>query len=268
MAMHSRSTLHAWGSLLLLLSMFFMVGCDRGGGTVRRGSLSYNATEVFGEGSLALALAKAAGRGDKEEIDRLIAAGADVNAVGKHGMTPLWWAAWKEDYRGFERLLEKGADPNAQRTEGLPIMHAVTYVRDSRFLATALKHGGDPNQWDLKSDESPLFPAVRHNYKAQIDLLLAPKADLNAQAGDSRRTLPMAAIGARRDYELAYRLLQLGSNPHLTNANGGTLFDAIATASRNASNNDDPYRAKVLELLAKEGITANTNQIAPAFRGK
>src|SRR6266487_4219904 len=82
------------GVLLVLVP-----ACERGGGNVQYGSTSYNATEVFGDGTPALALAKAAGRGDVREINRLIAEGTGVNTVGQHGITPLWWALWTKNYQ-------------------------------------------------------------------------------------------------------------------------------------------------------------------------
>src|SRR5439155_25844679 len=116
-ANNSMKSLAASAVVLLLLSC--MPGCDGGGGNVRYGSASYNATEVFGDGTAALALAKAAGRGDVKEINRLISEGASVDTVGHHGITPLWWALWAKNYEGFAALLDKGANPNTQRVEGV-----------------------------------------------------------------------------------------------------------------------------------------------------
>ena len=95
-------------ALLSLLLLFWLPGCDKGGGTVQYGSMSYNATEIFGAGTAPLALAEAAGRGDTKEIGRLIADGTGVNTVGQHDITPLWWALWKRNFEGFSALLDKG----------------------------------------------------------------------------------------------------------------------------------------------------------------
>lgn len=242
-------------ALVGLLVFLLLAGCNRGGGgTVRHGNMSYNATEVFGEGTPALALAEAAGRGDVKEINRQVAAGANVNAVGQHAITPLWWAAWVENYNGFAALLAKGANPNAQRAEGYPIMYLVADMKDPRLLEAALKHGGDPNLRDSTSGESPLFPAVLHGRKPHIELLLAAKADVNARMPVSGETLPMIAIAARADYQLVYRLFQMGADPTLTNTHGQTIAVDIELVSRNASNNDDPWRKKVIEYMQSKGM--------------
>lgn len=241
-----------------LVACLTLPACNKRGGTVRHGSLSYNAGEVFGEGTPALELAEAARRGDVKEINQQIAAGVNVNTVGKHGITPLWWAAWAENYDGFAALIDKGANPNAQRAERYPVMHLIADMKDSRFLEAALKHGGDPNLRDNESGETPLFPAVKNNRKPQIDLLLAAGADVNAQAPISGETLPMLAIAARADYQLVYRLLQMGADPTLKTKNAQkTLADFIEIRSINASNNNDPWREKVLSFLRSKGVTAN-----------
>jgi ankyrin repeat protein len=243
-------------SLVLLPILLFVVGCGRGGGTVRHGNLSYNATEVFGAGTPALALAEAAGCGDANKINRLVAAGANVNVTGQHEITPLWWALWTRNLEGFEALLDNGANPNARRAERYSIMYLTADMEDSKFLAAALKHGGNPNLLDGQSGWPPLYPATLHDYKENIDLLLAAKADVNFQDSISGQTLPMLSM-ARADYKLIYKLFQNGADLTLKDRFGNTLADTIELRSINASNNDDPWRAKVLEILKSKGVTLN-----------
>lgn len=246
----------------LLIFVFFgslavvsLPGCKNNNDTVRQGDLSFNVADVFGAGTPASALARAVSSGDIKEINHLIALDADVNIVGKHGITPLWWAAWTKNYEGFAALLGKGANPNAQRTEGLPIMHLITNMKDARLLEAALKHGGDPNLRDSESGKTPLFLAVLNGYQQQIDLLLGAKADVNIQTPVSHWTVTMVAIASRADYETAYRLLQAGADPTLKAEDGRTLADIIETRSINASNNADPWRTKVIDFLRNKGIT-------------
>lgn len=242
------------GQLALLM---LLLGCNKGDVVVGHGSMSYNLLEVFSNDPSALALTKAVGRGDVKEVNSQISIGANVNAVGKFDITPLWWAAWTENYEGFVALLDRGANPNDQRAEGYPIMYLVADMKDGRFLEAALKHGGDPNLRDKLSGQTPLFPAVQNGRKAQIDILLTAKADVNAQMPSSHWTLPMLAIASRADYQVAYQLLLAGANPALKTSNGQTLADIIELKSINASNNDDPWRAKVLEILKSKGVTAS-----------
>jgi ankyrin repeat protein len=60
-------------------------------------------------------LASAARTGDLETIDRLVAAGADVNAPsGVNGWPPILHALHKGQHASVERLLEKGASVQGQ----------------------------------------------------------------------------------------------------------------------------------------------------------
>jgi ankyrin repeat protein len=244
-------------TLIVLPFFLFVVGCSRGGDTVRHGNLTYDVTEVFGAGTPALALAEAAGRGDANEINRLVAAGANVNVAGEHDITPLWWAIWTRNLRGYEALLDKDANPNAKRAEQYSIMYLAADMEDSKFLAAALKHGGNPNLLDGQSARPPLYPAILNGYNENIDLLLAAKADLNWQDSISGETFPMVAIAARIDYKLVYKLFQNGADLTLKDRFGNTLADSIELVSINASNNDDPLRAKILEILKSKGVTAH-----------
>jgi ankyrin repeat protein len=124
---------------------------------------------------------------------------------------------------------------------------------DHRFLEAALKHGGNPNLKDTESGEVPLFRAMLFGYQRNIDLLLAAKADVNAQLPISGYTLPMAAM-ERADYHLVYRLFEAGSDPALTGKGVGNIADTIIIRSVHASNNNDPWRKKVLEYLAIKGV--------------
>ena len=241
--------------ILLGLSAFLLLsGCNPGGGTVRYGNLTYNATEIFGKGTSALELAKAAGRGDVKGVNRLIASGVNVNTVGQHDITPLWWALWTKNYEGFAALLEKGANPNAQQADGYPIMYLAAEMNDSRFLEAALNHGGNPNL-PGRGSWPPLVMAVQNGFKTNVDLLLAAKADANWHDSISGETLPMVALGSRGDYEMTYQLLQHGADPTLKAFHGKTLANTIELVSKNASNNNDPWRAKVIEYLQSKGMT-------------
>jgi ankyrin repeat protein len=244
----------------LACTAIIVSACHRGGGTVRHGNLSYNATDVFDGNTSALELAEAAGRGDAQGVQHLVAGGANPNTVGKYGITPLWWAAWTQNFDGFRALLNSGANPNFVRTERFSIMELTVDLEDPRFLEAALKHGGNPNLPDSESGLTPLFTAVQNDRKPQIELLLTAKADVNVQMPISGMTLPMVAIGSRSDYKLAYRLLEAGADPTKTTKTGHTLADTINTVSVNSGNNGDPWRAKIIDYLQQHGVKAKNSK--------
>jgi len=68
-----------------------------------------------GAGFPSLIAALSSGRPDRYEIvDTLIAAGADVQQRGINGWTPLHYAASNNDVQEIEILLAAGADPSAR----------------------------------------------------------------------------------------------------------------------------------------------------------
>jgi ankyrin repeat protein len=244
--------------VFLVTTLLLGAACSRGGGTVQHGELSYNLEEVFKDDQATALLAKAAGRGDLAEINRLVSKGISVNAFGRNEITPLWWAAWAENYTGFNALLEKGANPNAERSAGLPIMHLVAQLPDSRFLEAALKHGGNPNTIDRASKDTPLFRTVLLHFQDHTALLLTAGANVNAQNPISGWTLPMQAIGSNGDYKLVYELLQRGADWSLSTKDGKSLADIMGIASIDPHGDQYLWREKTMEYLRSKGVKVQT----------
>jgi ankyrin repeat protein len=242
--------------LLVALPLVLMIcGCDNR--ILTQGRLRYNVDEVFADNPKTLELACAARQGRTKRIDELVRQGANVNSVGKEEITPLWWAAFAENYDGFLALLEKRANPNQQRSNGLPVMHLVANCKDPRFLEAALKYGGDPNLIDRRTGETPVFPAALGGFQRHIDLLLSAGANLNAQKATTGETPSMVAIGARADYHLVYRFFDAGADPTIKTRSGITLADIIKVRSINSSNNSDPWRKKVIDYMRSKGMNVN-----------
>ena len=83
-----------------------------GGFRYKAGRSDWEASHYY-EDLLLVDLCKAISKKNALEIERLIAAGADVNKIGKEGMTPLLWAfVVDDDPRPFGCLLKNGANPN------------------------------------------------------------------------------------------------------------------------------------------------------------
>lgn len=86
---------------------------------------------------------------DDGVFERMLAAGARVNATDKEGMTALMWAARGGRLRHARLLLERGAEVNRQEhSEGRTALIETVYAEREDIAALLLEHGADPNLRD------------------------------------------------------------------------------------------------------------------------
>jgi ankyrin repeat protein len=122
----------------------------------------------------------AAQRGHKEIAELLISKGADVNAKGEDGWTPLHEAAWDDRKEIAELLISKGADVNAKNDiESTPLHHAA-YYGHKEVAKLLIAKGADVNAKDGVG-RTPLHKAVYYGHKEIVGLLLTKGADVNAK---------------------------------------------------------------------------------------
>ena len=121
-----------------------------------------------------IALCHAIEASDLAEMERLVKAGADVNAQGKDKMTPLMWAFPDNQLPRFKWLLEHGANPNVvvesdfntgHRTfPGDSVTHMACATPFPGYFDAVFDHGGDPNLRRTGAsgrDATPLFTVAR-----------------------------------------------------------------------------------------------------------
>jgi ankyrin repeat protein len=175
---------------------------------------------MFSDPSVRL-LAKAAGEGKIETIDRLVAEGVNVNSRGTQNVTPLYWAL--RDYNGFSHLLSLGADPNVVYGDGGTVMHWAAQKKDIRFLKTALQYGGNPNLVNQDaSKQTPIFSALYMGV-THVDVLLDGGANIDAV--DQQGCTPVIYAVNAGWYDLAYELLIRGADYRMPDhQHGGSLL--------------------------------------------
>ena len=151
-----------------------------------------------------IALCKAIEAQDLIEINRLIADGADANALGRDNMTPLLWAFPTKNLAVFTKILEVGADPNVQITSnfgvnlgndiqiwtGKSVIELAAQIREPGYFEVVMKHGGNPNMVSKMTGipNTPLHSVAERKYWPDNNgrtiehakLLLDAGADINA----------------------------------------------------------------------------------------
>jgi ankyrin repeat protein len=96
-------------------------------------------------------LQMAAGEGQKEIAELLIAKGADVNAMTADGLTALFAAILGPHKEIAELLIAKGADVNARGFLGMTPLNMAADEGEKEIAALLRKHGGKTGE-ELKAE--------------------------------------------------------------------------------------------------------------------
>lgn len=124
---------------------------------------------------------------DEDRVRELVAAGEDVNQVGRNGLTPLLWATVRDNRVLIRLFVEAGADVNAMMRGGL----------------------------------SALFDVVSHGDVENLDLLLSRGA--NARHKNERGEGVLKRVESCRlatRFQLMARLIDAGADPNNRNKYG------------------------------------------------
>ncbi|MDH3492282.1 MAG: ankyrin repeat domain-containing protein [Acidobacteriota bacterium] len=158
-----------------------------------------NLKDERGNGPLHLAIA----RKNREAVDYLLQAKADVNVTGKDGQatnqSPLYAALLADDMELFKKLLDKGADPNIADSEGaFPLSEAsIRNGADVETVRLLIEKGADVNKVE-NNGASPLIYAAQNSgidvetRKAIIRLLLKNGADKSLKDKTGKTALDWA----------------------------------------------------------------------------
>lgn len=202
-----------WGVMAMLL-----------GATVHQ-RCGWKAEDYFTDPQV-IALCRAIEANDLAEMERLVKAGADVNAQGKDKMTPLLWAFPDNQLPRFKWLLEHAANPNVavegefntrqtiSRGDSVTLMACKTSLPG--YFEAVFDNGGDPNirhTGPLGFSQTPLFAVITRSggdRAAKVRRLIDLGADMNDRA--SGGTPVMQAVTWFGQYELALIMLEAGAD--------------------------------------------------------
>lgn len=242
-----------------------------------------NAREAHGQ----TALHWAAAEGHADVVRALLAAGAELEPPLPSGFTPLLFAAREGRLGAVRALLEAGADVNealeprksgskAPRRGTSPLLLA---VENGHFeLAVALLvAGADPNDQRSGLTALHVLPSVRKTGRGDdeagdpppagsgslgsldfVSALVAHGADINARLAQGssgpgklgrKGATPFLMASMTADAPLLRRLLELGADPLLPNAEGSTPLMAAAGLGTLAPGEEAGTELEVLEAV-------------------
>ena len=166
-------------------------------------------------------------KSDSARIEQLLADGAKIEAIDKHGRTPLKIAADKGNAAIVTLLLKKGSNVNSMNG-GETALHAAALRREQDVVRILLEHGANANQkgWN---DLTPLFRAVTSGKVEIIKMLLEHGADINARAKPNvigETPLMWAASGGKS--EIVQFLMRNGADAKARGSDGKTVLGSTS----------------------------------------
>jgi ankyrin repeat protein len=165
-------------------------------------------------------------RNDRALLERLVRAGADVNAViTTTGITPLHLCATHNHLPFASALLEQGAELEIEDSAGFTALHTAAENGHLELVDLLLRHGADPNTRavDLRT---PLHSASQGGYVEVMRRLLESGADVHAVERNGATALYSAAL--QGDLNAVELLLDAGATPHARTHAGETPLHGAA----------------------------------------
>ena len=121
----------------------------------------------------------AAHEGHVDEINRLIAAGADLNARDRAGRTPAHVAAFASHDDAVTALAKGGADMNALEYRVYDVLTIAAVANDPEMVSLALELGNKPDLITSVYDGTALIAAAHLGHHEVVARLVAGGAPLD-----------------------------------------------------------------------------------------
>lgn len=196
---------------------------------------------------------------EPDEVKRLLAAGANINAksAGSHtkGMTMLMLAVWyRWDRDVVQLLIDSKADVNAKDDRGNTALIYVTQTQPKVNLAVTemlIEAGADVN---AKGDGgmTALMHAAMHDDPQVVGKLIAAKADIAASDAKGWTALMHATRKDRGYPAIVELLIEKGADVNAAHKHGGTALSSACYQGHE----------KAVELLLAAGADVNTKDEA------
>lgn len=185
--------------------------------------------------------------GDYDNADKALKSGADVNAVGVEGVTPLLWVMGTTlDVGKIEYLLKVGANPNYRDAKSMvsPMYLAAGGDR-ADILELLLKYKGNPNLAGSRG-ETLLMVSMAQFRDKNLELLLKSGANINLK-DDAGSSVAAKATSYGR-YDLVAKFLELGLDQ-----DPQSLARTVESRVVPPGSEQQRWKDKVIEMLKKRG---------------
>ena len=190
---------------------------------------------------------------DRTAIAQALALGANVNARGTNGITPLMLAVDRLKVHAVDELLAHGANPNlkaADRNSAVSLA-VENYSRSPEIMTTVIKGGGDPNI--RRPDDDPVIMRFVNDCNCEfIRRMKTLGADLNITTRSEDPIITSA--GLRCDWDVVWCLIELGAKYDYESTSRQPLSSSLADKFPSPDSPIYPYKKKVWQFLKDHGI--------------
>ncbi|MET4579912.1 ankyrin repeat domain-containing protein [Ottowia thiooxydans] len=167
----------------------------------------------------------AAARGDVPGLQRLLAAGADVNARDGHGRTPLHVATFARQHASLRALAQGGAELGALEKDRYDAVTIAAVADDEDTLRVLLALGASARQITSRYDGTALIAAAHLGHDGAVRQLILAGAPID-HVNNLHWTAVIESIvlghGGARHQETLRALIQAGANLHIADSHGRT----------------------------------------------
>ena len=167
----------------------------------------------------------AAAKGDAAAIERLVKAGAAIDARDGNKRTPLHVAIFLRQGDAARALLKHGADPNALDAQRYDIVTIAAVADDVAMLKLALDGGGKAGNITSPYDGTALIAAAHLGHDEVVRMLIAAKAPLDHVNNLGWTALIESIVlgdGGKRHVACLEALVKAGANVNIADRNGAT----------------------------------------------
>jgi len=167
----------------------------------------------------------AAAKGDTAAIEKLVKAGAAIDARDGHGRTPLHVAAFMHKTDAARALMRLGADANALEAQQYDIVTIAAVANDVPMLKIALEGGCKATNITSPYHGTALIAAAHLGHDEVVRTLIAAKAPLD-HVNNLGWTAVIESIvlgdGGKRHIATLKALIDAKANINLTDGSGAT----------------------------------------------
>ncbi len=199
-----------------------------------------------------IALERAIEADDALAVAAAISSGANANARGAHGVTPLEFAFGTRRKGAAQELIRHGADPNLKDDEGdSAVTLAVNdYARDAALLHMVLDAGGDPNT--QRPNGAPVITRFLNDFNLEAATFLHSRG-ASIDVEDNERPM-VVSYAISLDWDVVWHLIELGARLDTPKVQEGLMFAFKRPEITPPDSPLYPAKVKVWQRLKQLGL--------------